>query len=263
MKSFKLVSKQGRQYRVSIPAPRPGLQSAYIFAFARSGSTLLNNMVAAYCRQIDVPTFSLFNTAFDQGVATQDIQEDACVCFKKSGYIYTGFRHFPAFNLDLTGVPAIWLTRDPRDMLVSLYYSELKSHPIPKGLDAYVKNREEAGKLTINQFAISRSRIFANQFRRYKKKLAGSDFKIYRYEDVIYEKEKWLTDVVTKLRLSYKPRLIGNFAEHFDIMPDVEDVNEHIRQVHPGDHRNKLTRQTIQELNKSLADFLKYFDYEH
>ena len=84
MKSFNLVSKQGLQYRVSIPTPGPNLQSAYIFAFARSGSTLLNNMVAAYCQQINVPTFSLFNTAFEQGVATQDIQADARVCFKRS-----------------------------------------------------------------------------------------------------------------------------------------------------------------------------------
>jgi len=43
----------------------------------------------------------------------------------------------------------------------------------------------------------------------------------------------------------------------------MEDKSKHIRQVHPGNCKTKLTPQTIQELNKSLADFLKYFDYEH
>jgi len=263
MKSLLLVSKNGRQYKVAIPDPKADLVSAYIFAFARSGSTLLNNMVAAYCQQIDVPTFSLFNTAFDQGVATQDIQKDALICFKKSGYIYTGFRHFPVFDLNVTGAPTIWLARDPRDMLVSLYYSVLKSHVIPKGLVFFKKNREEAENLDINQFVLKKSVIFSNQFRRYIKKLADSNLKIYRYEDVIYEKEKWLTNVVAKLGLNHDPGLIANIAKHFDVIPDREDENNHVRQVHPGDHKTKLTHQTIQQLNKSLADFLKYFNYEH
>ena len=262
MRSLDLVSKQGRQYRVTIPNPKPDLVSAYIFAFPRGGSTLLNNMVAAYCRQIDVPTFSLFNAAFDQGVPTQDIQQDASVCFNRSGCIYTGFRHFPAFDLDVTGAPAIWLTRDPRDMLVSLYYAVLKSHVIPKGLVSYAKNRADAEKLDVNQFVIQRPMIFTRHFQRYKKMLTDSNLKIYRYEDVIFEKEKWLTDSVARLGLVHRPELVRNIAEQFDVFPDREDENEHIRQVQPGNYKEKLTRRTIQKLNKSLADFLKYFDYE-
>ena len=134
MKSLDLVSKDGRRYKVTLPDPKPDLLSAYVFSFARSGSTLLNNIVTAYCSYLDIPTFSLFNSAFDQGIHTQSIQKDAAGCFEKTGYIYTGFRHFPAFDLDLTDVPAIWLVHDPRDMLVSLYYSVLKSHSIPDGL---------------------------------------------------------------------------------------------------------------------------------
>ena len=85
----------------------------------------------------------------------------------------------------------------------------------------------------------------------------------YRYEDVIYEKEKWLTNVVTKLGLQHNTELIGNIARRFDIVPETENENEHIRQVHPGDHKKKLSPQTIQELNILLSDFLNYFDYEH
>ena len=137
MNSVELVSKQGRHYRVSLPEPKMNLRSAYIFAFARSGSTLLNDMVTAYCRFLEVPTFSLFNSAFDQGVGTHEIDSDALVCFKTSGYIYTGFRHFPAFDLDLASAPTIWLTRDPRDMLVSLYYSVLKKSQHTQGFGIF------------------------------------------------------------------------------------------------------------------------------
>ena len=88
------------------------------------------------------------------------------------------------------------------------------------------------------------------------------NLKVYRYEDVIYEKEKWLSDVICNLGLQYKLKLVGNIAKQFDVIPGFENENEHVRQVHPGDHRKKLTPQTIQELNNLLSDFLKYFDYE-
>ena len=263
MNSLALVSKQGRKYKVSIPDPKPDLVSAYVFAFARSGSTLLNNMIASYCRQIGIPTFSLFNTAFDQGVPTQDIQEDASILFKKSGFIYTGFRHFPAFDLDVSGAPAIWLTRDPRDMLVSQYYSVITSHVIPEGLVFFKQNRLEARKIDINQYAIEKAMVFARQFRRYQTMLADSDLTVYRYEDVIYDKKKWLGNLISKLGLKHDRALVTAIANQFDIVPDKENKEKHIRQVHPGNHTKKLTAKTINELNILLSDFLKYFDYEY
>lgn len=263
MKSVDLVSKQGREYHVVIPEPKPDFVSAYVFAFTRGGSTLMNNMLATYCHQVNVPTFSLFNTAFDQGVPTQDIKEDASVCFEQNGHVYLGFRHFPTFELDFRGAPAILLTRDPRDMLVSLYYSVLKSHVIPEGLVSFKKSRKQAGELDINQFVTIRAKSFARQLKRYQKKLSDSALTVYRYEDVIYKKEKWLEDMVKRLGLPQSPELVRNIAKRFDVVPDVENENKHVRQVHPGNHSQKLNPQTICTLNDSLADFLKYFKYEH
>jgi len=265
MKSIVLVSKIGQRYRVTVPDPKPDMESAYIFAFVKSGSTLLNNMVETYCQYINAPSFSLFNTAFDQGISTQNIQDDALICFKKSGYIYTGFRHFPAFNLDVKSARAIWLTRDPRDMLVSRYYSILKSHKIPKGLVSQMmtRSRKAAEKLDINQYAIKTANSFARDFQLYREKLADCDLKVYRYEDVIYKKEEWLADVVAKLGLQLNTELVSDITQQFDVFPDAENENEHIRQVHPGNHTEKLTPQTIKKLNKLLSNFLAYFDYEH
>ena len=261
MNSFDLVSKQGQKYTVSIPDPKQDLVSAYVFAFARGGSTLLNNMVTTYCHHVGVPVFSLFNSAFDQGVPTQDIQEDARVCFKPYGYIYAGFRHFPGFDLDVSGAPAIWLTRDPRDMLVSQYYSVLASHVIPKGLKFFDRIREEAGNYDIDQYAISKATVFAEHFQHYQKMLENSDLTIYRYEDVIYRKKSFLNSVIAKLRLKRNRALVRDVARQFDIVPDAENEDAHIRQVHPGNYTRKLTRETIQIINATLFDFLRYFNY--
>ncbi|MCF6263989.1 MAG: sulfotransferase [Xanthomonadales bacterium] len=261
MQSITLESETGRKYVVSIDDPKPGLKSSYVFAFARGGSTLLNGMIEAYCNYVNVPTFSLFNSAFDQGVHTSEIQEDSLKLFKKTGYVYTGFRHFPLFNMDIKGAPVVWLVRDPRDILVSLYYSILKSHVIPKGLVSLVKSRKATEKTDINQFVLNRAKTFNQQFQRYQKMLVSSDLKIYKYEDVIYEKEIWLTDIIAKLGIEYNPRLVRNIARDFNILPKKENNNKHIRQVHPGNHTTKLESQTIQELNKVLSEFLTCFGY--
>jgi len=262
MQAYQFLSRSAQKYEVILPDPKPGHRSAYVFAFARGGSTLLNNMVTDYCQQIGVPTFSLFNTTFDQGIPTQDIMKDAAVCFTESGYIYTGFRHFPAFDLNIGGAPAIWLTRDPRDMLVSLYYSVCKSHVIPRGLEFFKRNREQARKSGIDQFVLEKAKIVNGQFARYRKSLDGSNVKVYRYEDFIYKKGMWLTDIVAKLGLKHSSRLVDAVANRHDIIPSEEDENEHVRQVHPGNYASKLTDQTIQGLNESLSGFLEYFRYE-
>ena len=135
MQSFSLTSISGKPYKLELPKPKSNFVSKYVFAFAKSGSTLLDNMLSVYCQHIDFPTFSLFNQAFDQGVATSDIGPESRFCFQRNGYLYTGFRHFPHYDLDLADSPAILLVRDPRDMAVSMYYSIMKSHVIPKGME--------------------------------------------------------------------------------------------------------------------------------
>jgi len=262
MNPFQLTSATGKPYQVNLPEPKKGLKKAYIFAFAKSGSTLLDNMVSTYCQLLDIPSFSLFNAAFDQGITTDDVTEDAKAYIEQEGIIYTGFRHFPAFNLDLSGANTILLTRDPRDMLVSKYYSILKSHVIPKGNDRMHENKKQAASLDINDYVLKSACVYNGTFQRYKLMLANSDLTIFRYEDVIFAKEKWLNEVVVKLGLEVAPQIITSVAKQFDVIPERENEDEHIRQVYPGNYLKKLTPDAIAKLNDQLSDFLSFFNYE-
>jgi hypothetical protein len=236
---------------------------ASLFAFAKGGSTLLNDLITEYCKHIKVPTFSLFDCAFGQGISTQDIQQDAARCFTETGYIFTGFRHFPNFHIDLESSPVIWLVRDPRDMLVSQYFSVLKSHAMTDRI-GFMKNlRSEAQQLDIDQFVVNKARGMASQFNRYRQALDEANLKIYRYEDVIYKKMEWLTDMLQILGLEYRPKIVRKTVKQFDHIPDSENEYEHIRQVHPGNHKIKLDSLTIQNLNQILSEFIEYFDYEY
>jgi hypothetical protein len=261
MQHLSFRSATGQTYQVGVPEPLEGLKSAYLFSFHKAGSTLMDNMVRRYCNAYSIPTFSLFNAAFDSGISTNDVMEDTGLCFTKTGRIYTGFRHYPSFDLDLKDVPCVLLVRDPRDMLVSMYYSVAKSHVAPKKHQKFLNSRHEAKKISIDEFALRNAGDFNRNFKKYQQKLPLESLTTYRYEDIIYEKQKWLGDLVKKLCLPVDSDLIRITAKEFDIFPASERQEKHIRQVHPGNHKNKLKKKTIETLNERLSEFLKHYDY--
>ena len=262
MESFNLTASDGRPYQVAMPDSNNDCSSAYIFAFHKSGSTLIQTLLQDYCSVIGVPTFSLFDSAFRQGISTEFVQGDASACLNKAGYIFTGFRHFPHFEFDMKDRKAILLVRDPRDMLVSLYYSIKKSHPIPSADVKFRRQRQDALEIDIDEFVLKRRGLFENAFREYMSALSGSDLTVYRYEDVIYDKEAWLGDLVRTLSLNKIDSEIKAAAANADVIPDAEDQSKHIRQVHPGNHKKKLEKKTIDFLNGYFADFMTEFGYD-
>jgi hypothetical protein len=262
MRELEFLSASGKPYRVSMPRPKAGLRSGFLFSFHKSGSTLMDGMVRTYCKLLGVPTFSLFNAAFDAGVPTDEIQQDAAACFAPEGMIYTGFRHFPNFDLDLTGIPCILLVRDPRDMLVSLYYSVTRSHQLPTGNQAFKDKRALARQMDIDTFVCENSITYVTLFNRYINNLPTETLCTYRYEDVIYEKAQWLRDLAGNLGLPLRRPLLYMVARKYDVIPTVEKQDKHIRQVHPGNYKAKLKPDTIERLNTSLAGFLTHHGYE-
>ncbi len=221
----------------------------------------MDNMVRRYCKAHNIPSFSLFNSAFDSGIPTAEIMADAGICFTPNGRIYTGFRHYPAFDLDLEDSPCILLVRDPRDMLVSMYYSVLKSHVVPRGSHKFLKRRREAASMTIDEFVLKRADEYLLSFRKYQQKLPPQSLTTYRYEDIIYDKAEWLKNLVSKLGLPKDPELTRSIALEFDIFPETEHQERHIRQVHPGNYKTKLRTDTVNQLNEILGEFLNFYDY--
>ncbi len=261
MEKITLQSSDNVPYSVELPEPTPRQKSAYLFAYAKSGSTLMDNMISDYCRQVGTACFSLFGQAFAQGIRTSDVRSDALVCFRPEGFVYSGFRHYPQFTLPLENETIVLLVRDPRDMLVSLYFSIAKSHVIPKGNAKFKAEREQAVQQSIDEFVTQRADGYLRQFRRYEKQLDKLNVRVYRYEDVIYDKGPWLRDMVRVIGLPEKPDLIGSIASRFDVVPEQEQEAQHIRQVHPGNHRRKLKPETISKINQTLEPFLSAHGY--
>jgi hypothetical protein len=119
------------------PTSNKDFPSCGVFAFAKSGSVLVNAIVRDLMAAASVPVIDWPAVWYWQGVDTGSFQADLSEVFPARGYCFAGFREIPRSFL---GAPAIRrlrkiiVVRDPRDMLVSRYFSTKYSHGFePRG----------------------------------------------------------------------------------------------------------------------------------
>jgi len=248
---------------IRIPSPAD-LESFYLFAMHKSGSTLLNKMMNSALILANIPQIAIPDVAFAAGLPENNILNAEEMIFER-GYCYRGFRIFPSYlrNFDIAKNKKILLVRDPRDMIVSYYFSMSQSHMIPDSgpvRDELMSVRGIAKSVGIDEFCLSNYRKFLKEFKSYGN-IFGSELRVYRYEDVIFNKPDWLNDMLWYLGFVLSPDDRKRIAEENDIRPATERPKEHIRQVTPGNYRKHLSETTIQRLNSEFRDILDQFDY--
>ena len=89
------------------------------------------------------------------------------------------------------------------------------------------------------------------------------NLKVYRYEDVIYEKVEWVNDMCKFLDIDIEAQNIKNVVSKFDIIPEKGKLTAHIRQVHPGNYKKYLTYETISIVNEQLNKVNEAFGYQY
>ena len=174
-KKYAFKSLDGETYIVKIPKPID-MKSFFVFALPKSGSSLLDKIMRDICSFKKIPTISIANDAFQCGVPFVKIGSDIEKVLHLQGYAYLGFRHFFDFqtNFDFSINKKIFLIRDPRDIMVSLYFSLKQSHVIPKKGTAALRlrNLRKATQLIeINEYVVANAKRFVNIFEKYHKKI--------------------------------------------------------------------------------------------
>jgi len=251
------------------PTKNPDVPSVYAFSLPKAGSVLFDSIMRSLSERVGLTYVSLMGEFFRLGLPEKNIPSSASRIFKDNGYCFGGFRAFPRRfvipNLETT--KSVLLVRDPRDMLVSHYYSMRSSHPDRgKVLTTSVQGlprRDHALNLSVDDYALDMARVYARQLSHYMEVLKEypSNFTVFRYEDVIFEKRKWVADICASCGWDISSRAIRRIADKNDIVPIVENEAKHIRQVVPGDGMRKLQPETIEKLNELFETQLAYFGY--
>ncbi len=189
--------------------------------------------------------------------------------FNPAGYLYSVFGGMVEGIPELEKYRVILMIRDPRDVLVSEYYSYAFSHSEPSKLgDKYVdfmKIRQKARNVTIDEYVLSECDRVRVNYERYISLLLDryAHVHVTKYEEMTSDFEAWLKKILEKCEFEISDPLLESILnEAGHLKPKQEDVHQHVRKGMPGDYKEKLDRKTIDCIDTKFSSVLKRFDYK-
>jgi len=194
---------------------------------------------------------------------------------RRYGYIYGPIRildrEHPSFGMtsrllkkkNLHNKKAIFMIRDPRDILVSMYYSFGFSHglsPNPQ-IKAYQMNRRrKIQQMTVDEYARVTAPLLQEKFDFIESLIQTTPDKLLlKYEDLILDFEKFYRHLNDYLPLNED---VKEILHKHTRPPKKENPLNHKRKGNPGDYKNKLNPDTINYLDKIFKRTLNDFHYE-
>lgn len=270
MPQHTFTSLNGDEFALDLPDSTRS-KSTFVLSPPKAGSVLINNVIKAICIHSDLPFFDFEPQLFKSGVSPLDCPLAAFELLESPGYVFLGFRtpFMVNYSRQYRASPKLILVRDPRDMLVSYYFSIAKSHPAPgagagAGSLEFSELRNAAAMMGVNEYIsalhgdhiVLPMRVLTTHIETFP------DCHLFRYEDIIFRKAEWIRSMCSVLGVSISDDFLQNLLQQFDIRPDTERPDQHIRQVAPGNYKRHLTWETIAGIQDRFADVFDYFSYK-
>lgn len=156
---------------------------------------------------------------------------------------------------------AICFIRDPRDIIVSFFYSEAYSHAISRNDDiksTQLQSRKYALEIGIDQYAIEKTISLKSKFEIMIDILKNNDNAILlRYEDMVYDYNNFYNKINKFIQLPEESRRI--IFEN--TRPKKKGKQDHRRNGEQGSYKNELKPETIEQVNNELKEIIDFFGY--
>lgn len=162
--------------------------------------------------------------------------------------------------------------RDPRDILVSQYFSFGWTHVDTNWNQQQRDYRKAIQQLTIDEYVTDQSLQDAEKlvksFDRLLEAVAGRSADdpdvpvVLRYEDMVLDFKNWVRPVLEPFDYRFASLAAAYFANDYrDEFKVSGESMSHKRRVTPGDHVEKLRPESIALLNERFEPVLKQFGY--
>jgi hypothetical protein len=243
----------------------------FVFGVHKSGSTMMHKMVQDVCAGSSIPCLDFPSVCFEEGIQAREWRSDTTLLpIFQHRKLFFGFRFFPEILanpvIKIREKKFVLLVRDPRDALVSQYFSfggKYLSHKLPgKNAESFVARHQKSADLDIDDYVIQMAPAHLKKMIRYHDGLDFHNGLIRHYEDVYPNKLAFLEEIFEFFGLPVNEELLAGVAEKHDVRPDREDPTKHIRKGEPGDHVEKLRGETVQLLNELFADAAAIYGYD-
>lgn len=184
--------------------------------------------------------------------------------FRAHGYLYAPLREYIEPEDRHGEAIQLIMLRDPRDVLVSHYYSIAYSHNLPanpRRRRLMLDERSRVRGMTVGEYVHDATRQFRPVYLSYIK-ACQSGVPLLKYEDMIESFSRWANDLANALHIELSHADYEVLAQLGGFNVNVrEDQRQHIRQRSPGDHRNKLDSSDQEILNERWYDVLNLLGY--
>lgn len=255
----------------ALPQEEGSFGKSFAFSIHKCGSSMMHAMISAVCKASDVPSVTIPDMMFNLGHLEIGWQSDPQMlpAFQKD-LLYYGFRNLPPVletpDFNLKDHRFALLVRDPRDALVSMFFSlgrKKGSHAVPKNNpEQFIKKMASNEDLEIDEYVIRAAHGLKAKFEAYRGALNFDLGLLRRYEDVYFDKETFLREIFEHYGIEIAPQVITRVAAKYDIRPTEEDDTKHIRKGTPGDHKEKLKPETIAQLNDFFRETGAFYGYQ-
>ena len=184
--------------------------------------------------------------------------------FSSKGEIY-GPQRRPLDFLSINSYKKIFFLRDPRDVLISSFYSFGKTHapPSQKILRSdFYKEREKINSLGLEKYAIYKSDEILEIYLSYKNLKEMSESCIYlKYDDYAIDTSYFLKTVFNFLNISIDQMEIDRLISLADPIQLTKDDSKHKRSGKLDQWKSELSKETQKKLNVKFQDILKYWEF--
>jgi hypothetical protein len=204
-------------------------------------------------------------------------QEDQDLVFADCGHLYgpirlTANQDSPTrkflldrvANLDfLQDKRVMFFIRDPRDILVSMYFSFGWSHPLSKNERVraiQVAQRQEIQKMDLDTYVLREMPALKRAcWQLAKLRMHCQDSDLVRYEDCAARSPA--VEKLLRQKFQLSPSVVHNFFDQLQPRAE-EDPRSHHRSGRVASYAEKLKSETNDILRHELGDLLWLFGYE-
>ena len=195
---------------------------------------------------------------FDEYILRYPNKDTQNIYYKNSndkGFIFAPIRKFQEFN-KIENYKVVLLLRDPRDVLVSHFYSTLISHPINS--TKIIEARENYKKDEIDKYVLSKSDWLLEIYQGYMTNL--KNYHYIKYENLIAEPHKIISKLAKYLKISIDKKFLDLLLKDLE-PPKMENVKNHKRSGKSGQYITHLKKKTIIELNTKFKNVIDYYNF--
>lgn len=260
-----------RPVEFNVDVSRQDEPAYFVLGVRKSGSTMLNKAMTFVATRTGHHCVDWPERFFNSGFTVSDWVNLDFTSVLTNGNVYKGFRSFPRpvkNNAVFTEGLKVLLVRDPRDALVSQYYSDAFSHKLPKadalnpeGRKQFIEKRAAAQAASIDDYVLAKAGGMNATLLEFGEYLDDKKLLLLKYEQVIFQKRWMINKICNHFGWVFHPGKVDNLMKTLHVIPSAEDEKKFVRKAIPGDHEEKLKPETIKKLNIKLAKSLEMFDY--